>query len=180
MGGVDKGLLMLHGRPLIEHVLTAVAPQVGSIMISANRNQARYEAYGHTVLGDELADYQGPLAGVLTGLRQLPTRYLLTLPCDCPTIPLDLAARLTQALADSENRPAVAHDGQRLQSVFMLIPGTLLPNLEAYLRAGHRQVGRWLREQSAIEVDFSDCPEAFHNINQPQDISNTTDSKPTI
>ena len=86
MGGVDKGLVELAGRPMIEHVLDALRPQVGPLLINANRNLDRYSAYGHPLINDTLAGYLGPLAGVLSAMQRLVTGYLVTVPCDAPRL----------------------------------------------------------------------------------------------
>jgi molybdenum cofactor guanylyltransferase len=98
LGGVDKGLVPLHGRPLIEHVIDALRPQVGALLISANRNRDIYASYGYPVIADVMGDYDGPLAGMLSAMRAAGTAYILTTPCDAPSIPADLARRLAEAL----------------------------------------------------------------------------------
>ena len=101
MGGIDKGLQTFNGVPLALHTLQRLRPQVGSIMLSANRNVAAYETFGAPVWPDAttLGDYAGPLAGFITGLEQCDTPYLLTVPCDTPLFPADLVRRLADALA---------------------------------------------------------------------------------
>ena len=110
MGGQDKGLIPLAGRPLIAWVIAALAPQVGRILISANRNQAAYAAFGHPVIGDEaggteLTGFQGPLAGIAAAMTRMETPWLLTLPCDAPLAPTDLASRLAAALVHGPDGP---------------------------------------------------------------------------
>ncbi|MEW8394895.1 MAG: molybdenum cofactor guanylyltransferase MobA, partial [Candidatus Thiodiazotropha sp.] len=97
MGGEDKGLIELNGEPLIQHVITSIAPQVGQILINANRNQARYQAFGYPVIADSLLNYQGPLAGFIAALEAITTEDMLTLPCDGPPVPADMVERLYQA-----------------------------------------------------------------------------------
>jgi molybdenum cofactor guanylyltransferase len=169
MGGEDKGLLDVGGRALIEHVLDRVRPQVGAIMISANRNRAFYEGFGLPVLADPLEDYQGPLAGMLAGLDAVQTPFLLVLPCDGPLLNPTLVPRLYQALVESDAEIAVAHDGQRLQPVHVLLRSGLEPSLRAFLAEGQRKIDRWYATHRMVPVDFSDDPEQFGNINTPED-----------
>ncbi|MGC7405224.1 molybdenum cofactor guanylyltransferase MobA [Pandoraea pneumonica] len=108
MGGRDKGLQLYDGRPLAAHVLARLAPQVGTVLISANRNHATYAALGADVISDETQDFAGPLAGMLSGLRAAKTEYVLVVPCDSPLLPDDLAVRLTVGLLETtpSSRPA--------------------------------------------------------------------------
>jgi len=169
MGGRDKGLLELKGRPLIEYLLDAVSPQVGSIIINANRNQERYAAYDHPVVADTLENFQGPLAGFLCAMAAASTPYLLVLPCDSPFLPADYVSRMARTLLDQQAELAVAHDGKRLQPVYALLPRSLRPSLEAFLAAGDRKIDLWYAQHRMTPVDFSDCPELFRNINTPAD-----------
>ncbi len=171
MGGQDKGQLELHGRPLIEYVLDIIRPQVNTILINANRHQAEYARYGYMVVPDLLPGYQGPLAGFATGMRAAATPYIVTLPCDGPFSPPDLVKRLATALQKESADIAVAHDGDRLQPVYALIPVRLSANLEAFLAAGERKIDRWYAKHKMAEADFSDVAHTFRNINTPQDQS---------
>ncbi|MFT5722876.1 MAG: molybdopterin-guanine dinucleotide biosynthesis protein A [Motiliproteus sp.] len=170
MGGMDKGLLGLEQQPLIEHVLQRVQPQVGHILISANRNQSDYRRYGVPVLTDRLADYQGPLSGIAEGLRQVTTPWLLVVPCDSPQLPPDLAERLAQAVSLTSPLAAIAHDGRYLQPAFNLVHQSLLPSLDFYLEGGGRKLGHWLQQQQPAIVDFSDQPQSFINLNAPEQL----------
>ena len=134
MGGVDKGLQNFNGMPLALHTLLRLGPQVGEMMINANRNLAAYEAFGAPVWPDVLADYAGPLAGFLTGLERCETQYLVTVPCDTPLFPQDFVARLAQAMDEQQAEIAMAaareEDGQlRAQPVFCLMQVDLLESL---------------------------------------------------
>lgn len=169
MGGRDKGLLPFAGGELIGHVLARIAPQVGTVLISANRNLEVYEAYGYPVLADPLEDFQGPLAGFLAGLERMRTNYLLTLPCDGPNVLPDLAQRLARGLVEASADIAVAYDGRRLQPVYTLLHRRVLPGLHAALSAGERKIDRWFPDNAWVKVDFSDAPEQFDNINTPED-----------
>jgi molybdenum cofactor guanylyltransferase len=169
MAGRDKGLLTLGGMPLVQHVIEAVATQVGGIILSANRNVERYHAFGYPVVGDPLEGYQGPLAGFLAGLRLAPTPLLATLPCDGPRVAPDLVPRLRDALENSGAQIAVAHDGDRLQPVHALMRTGVRESLEAYLAAGERKTCRWLEQQHWVAVDFADEADSFLNVNTPED-----------
>lgn len=165
MGGEDKGLVELAGRAMIEHVLDAVRPQVDAVLINANRNRARYAALGHPVVADELADFQGPLAGMASGLAHCRTPLVLTLPCDGPLVPPDLVERLRRTLGDGD--AAVAHDGERLQPVHALLRISVLPSLRAFLAAGGRKIDRWYAALDVREADLSAQRELFINVNTP-------------
>ena len=167
MGGVDKGLLPLAGRPMIEHVLVALEPQVSSVWINANRNVERYGAYGHPVIKDTLDGYLGPLAGALSALQQLKTPYLLTVPCDAPLLATDLAARLHSACVANQADVAVATDGSRLHPVFLLLRAGVAPSLATYLAEGGRKVDTWFSRVRLAEVSFEDEPDTFVNVNEP-------------
>ena len=174
MGGEDKGLIPLAGRPLIAWVIAALQPQVGHILISANRNQAAYAEFGYPVIGDEaggadLSGFQGPLAGIAAAMTVAETPWLLTLPCDAPLPPADLTPRLAAALSAGGNDLAIAWDGERLQSVHALLARTLLPSLRDYLATGERRLDVWQARHRPAIADFSHCPEAFANLNSPPD-----------
>lgn len=168
--GVDKGLQSLRGRPLVQHVLERFAPQVGTVLISANRNPERYRDFGWPVVGDLFPDFAGPLAGLHAGLRATRTGYAATVPCDTPLLPADLVARLGAALAAAPGaRLAVARTASRTHPVFMLAERALLPALEAFLASGGRKVDAWYAPLGAVEVAFDD-ETTFRNINTPQEL----------
>ena len=169
LGGQDKGLMEFDRRPLIEHILDAITPQVKAVIINANRNQQIYADYGHPVISDDMADYQGPLAGFAAALAACDTEYIMTLPCDGPFVPADLVARLSNALTDNRAELAVAHDGQRMQPVYALIPRTLLSSLQEFLDAGDRKIDLWYALHNTALADFSDVVETFFNINTEDD-----------
>lgn len=168
MGGRDKGLVELAGRPLIEHVLEGLRPQVGRILINVNRNRERYAAYGESLVGDALDGFQGPLAGFAAAMQACATPWILTVPCDGPRVPPRLLERLGRALAEADAELAVAHDGQRLQPVYALLGVNLYPSLQAFLQAGDRKIDLWYARHRMATADFSDCQEVFRNINTPQ------------
>lgn len=170
MGGQDKGLLPLAGKALIAHVLERLTPQVKQVAINANRNQARYAEFGVPVFGDQLDDFQGPLAGMAAALEQADTELVVLLPCDSPLVPPDLVARLLRAMYEQQAEIAVAHDGRRMQPVWVLLRRELLPSLQQTLADGERKVDRWYAGHRTVTVDLSDCPPAFANANTPEEL----------
>jgi molybdopterin-guanine dinucleotide biosynthesis protein A len=173
MGGIDKGLQLYQGRPLVQHALQRLAPQVGALMINANRNLDAYATFGVPVWPDALADYPGPLAGLAAGLAHCPTPYLSSVPCDSPHFPTDLVARLAAALAADAAQIAVAaaveDSALRTQPLFCLLHTSLLPDLLAFLHSGQRKVGGWLATQRCVPVRFDEAA-AFFNANTLADL----------
>jgi molybdenum cofactor guanylyltransferase len=168
MGGVDKGLQLHQGQPLARHALDRLAPQVGPLMVNANRHLDAYAAMGVPVHADALADYPGPLAGLAAGLAHCSTRYLVSVPCDTPNFPLDLVPRLAEALVQDSADIAMAacsEEGElRTQPVFCLLGRQLLPSLMQFLQSGQRKVDRWTGLHRVVQVHFDD-PAAFTNAN---------------
>jgi molybdopterin-guanine dinucleotide biosynthesis protein A len=177
MGGLDKGLQNFNGTPLALHTLLRLQMQegglIGDLMLNANRNLSAYEAFGAPVWPDSLSDYAGPLAGFMTGLERCETPYLLTVPCDTPLFPLDLAQRLAAAFQDENIEIAMAaareDDGQvRTQPVFCLMRVALLESLVAFTQAGGRKIDRWTDQHRTAVVTFdqpTDDSRAFCNTN---------------
>ena len=173
MGGVDKGLQNFNGMPLALHTLLRLQPQVGEMMVNANRNLAAYESFGVPVWPDVLSDYAGPLAGFLTGLERCETPWLLTVPCDTPLFPHDLVTRLAQAADKDGAEIAMAaareEDGQlRAQPVFCLLRIDLLESLVRFTHGGGRKIDAWTAQHKTVLVPFDapgDDPRAFFNAN---------------
>lgn len=175
MGGVDKGLQNFNGVPLALHTLLRLSPQVGGVMINANRNLAAYESFGVPVWPDStgLGEYAGPLAGFMTGLERCETPYLLTVPCDTPLFPHDLVARLADAFEEHSADFAVAsapeEDGQlRPQPVFCLMGTHLLESLVSFTQSGGRKIDAWTALHKVVHVPFDlpgDDGQAFINAN---------------
>ncbi len=165
MGGQDKGLVEFDGRPLVAHVIDAIAPQAGRLLINANRNPEVYGRFGHPVIADDIEGYQGPLAGILTAMKRADSPFLLVVPCDAPRLPDNLAEKLLAGLEQQAAEIAVAHDGKRLQPVHALLSTTLADDLEAFLAAGERKIDRWYGRHAMAVVDFSGQPETFVNVN---------------
>jgi molybdenum cofactor guanylyltransferase len=169
MGGEDKGLIELNGRPLIDYIIDGLRPQVSHILINANRNLVRYRDFGYPVVEDILGDYLGPLAGMATGMQAAATPLLLTVPCDSPFIPAHLCETLYRALTEANAGICAAYDGTRLQQVYALLRCSLLPDLLAYLGEGGRRVDAWYERHQLVLADFSDSAEVFLNLNTPED-----------
>lgn len=167
MGGQDKGWLMLDGRPLVEHALSRLAPQVGGLVVSANRHLERYRGLGVPIVTDPLPDYPGPLAGALGAMRLVATPWVLLAPVDMPWLPLETCERLARARGEADI--AVAHDGERLQPLVALIRTSLRDDLAAWLAGGGGKVVHWYARHRWCEVDFSDLGPRFANLNTPQD-----------
>ena len=171
MGGGDKGLVELRGKPLIEHALAALSPQVNAVIINANRNRDRYVVYGHPVIADGRQGFQGPLAGMLSCLQAAETEFMVSVPCDSPMLPDDLVARLFRQLGDEQAEISVAHNGDRLQPVFTLMSTSLAPSMQAFLDGGGRKIDKWFARHKLAVTDFSDKPDSFRNINKPAELA---------
>lgn len=173
MGHVDKGLQQFRGAPMVLHVIMRLSPQVGAMMINANQNLGPYEGFGLPVWPDQLSGFEGPLAGVQTGLAQCETEYMVTAPCDSPFLPADLVARLGAALLEhgADLAVAVTGEGETKQPhpVFCLMKSVLLPHLSDYLQSGGRKIDTWHRSLNMVEVRFED-ESAFRNINTIEEL----------
>jgi molybdenum cofactor guanylyltransferase len=169
MGGVDKGLQNYRGLPLAMHALLRLSPQVGQVMINANRNLGAYESFGVPVWPDALPDFSGPLAGFLSGLDHCETPYLVTVPCDTPLFPTDLVARLSSALQAQGAEIAMARTGAQVQPVFTLMKTSLLESLVRFTEGGGRKIDRWTAQHHTVEVDFDD-ESAFANANTQDEL----------
>ena len=173
MGGVDKGLQNHRGVPLALHALLRLQPQVGEVMINANRNLGAYESMGVPVWPDVQADFPGPLAGVLVGLERCETPYLVTVPCDTPNFPLDLVERLAESLGrdNAEIAMAATREGDRLmpQPVFSMLRAELMESLVRFMQAGERKIDRWTASHRCVMVTFDDAA-AFDNANTIEEL----------
>ncbi len=170
MGGHDKGLLPINNRAMIEYVIEKLSPQVDDILINANRNLERYSQFGHKVITDQITGYAGPLAGMAAAIQACESEYILSTPCDGPWVPADLASRLFTRLEREGANLSTAHDGERLQPVFILMHRKLLPSILSYLASGERRLGYWVKQQKPALTDFSDQPELFFNVNSPAEL----------
>ena len=170
MGGQDKGLIVLNGQALVTHVIQRIAPQVDEILISANRNLPNYQALGYPVLRDASPDLQGPLAGLLSGLRAARYEWVLSVPCDTPQLPQDLVCQLFAPLLADAADISVAQTGERRHPVVMLCRRDLAADLQTSLDRGIRSVHAWQAQHRTLAVLFSDAA-AFTNLNQPDDLN---------
>ncbi|MGO3131531.1 MAG: molybdenum cofactor guanylyltransferase MobA [Alcaligenes sp.] len=170
-GQVDKGLLLLQGQPLVQHLVRRLRPQVGTMLISANRNPEQYVLWGRVVPDAvELDGYLGPLAGLASVLDQVTTPWVLSCPVDLPFVPADLGKRLIKAVKEQGAVAAYAQ-AERSHPLCLLLRTDQAANLKEYLLSGERRVMSWLQSIGAVEVDFRDAPDhAFFNINTPQDL----------
>ena len=170
MNGVDKGLVLLQNKPLVQHVIARLKPQVDEILINANREIANYQSFGYPVLQDVTDDFLGPLAGFSLGLQHAKHDYVLTVPCDSPLLPLDLAERLLNGMTAAFADIAVASSDGDTHPVFCLMKKSVLPSLTAFLEQGERKVSAWQKSQKYVEVDFSDNSDGFINLNTFDDL----------
>lgn len=171
MGGVDKGLQSLRGRPMIAAVLERLAPQVDEVLINANQNLEAYARFGYRVVADEVGGFAGPLAGLASGMKAASQPLVVTVPCDSPFLPNDLVPRLRAALDARSADLAVARTGAQPHPVFALARRSLLANLESFLAAGGRKIDAWYAPLAVVEVAFDDEAEAFSNINTRDELA---------
>jgi molybdopterin-guanine dinucleotide biosynthesis protein A len=175
MGGIDKGLIPFHGKPLIESSISRLKPQVSTILINANRSITKYSHYGYPVLMDETPDFSGPLAGFSVGLKHCKTPYLLTSPCDSPLLPTNLAQKMAAELEGHDLELVFAsskeNDGKIWsQPVFCLMKSDLQGSLDAFLNKGDLKIDRWFKELRSGTVVFKN-PQAFANVNTPEELA---------
>jgi molybdenum cofactor guanylyltransferase len=170
---VDKGLQAFRGEPMVAHVLRRLAPQVATLAVNANQNLDDYRRFGLPLWPDQMQEFPGPLAGLQTGLRHCETAYMVTAPCDSPFLPMDLVARLSDALQAENADVAYAETGEdsfrQSHPVFCLLKTSLLPSLDAYLQSGGRKMGAWLGSLHAVKVHFTN-ETAFQNINTLEEL----------
>jgi molybdopterin-guanine dinucleotide biosynthesis protein A len=171
MGGADKGLVELAGRPMVAHVIDRLAPQVDEILINANRNAERYAAFGHRVIADAIEGYAGPLAGLERGLAEAAHDLVVTAPCDSPFLPMVLVQRLHDSMAAAGADLAVARTGDQPHPVFCLCRRSLHAHLRAYLGSGGRKIDAWYATLRSIDVAFDDQAQAFSNINTREELA---------
>ncbi len=174
MGGVDKGLVMLDGAPLIGRVLARFAPQVGDVIVNANQNLDRYRTFGWPVVPDAVGGFAGPLAGLHAGMTMAARPLACTVPCDSPFLPLDLVRRLVAALDREHAQLAVARTFDQPHPVFALVRRDLLPHLTAFLKGGGRKIDAWYETLAVVLVAFDDVAHAFANINTRDELAAAT------
>lgn len=169
MGGVDKGLQPLRGKPMVAWVIERLEPQVGAILVNANQNADVYTKFGKTIVADRMEGFVGPLAGLHSGLSACSTALLVSVPCDAPFLPLALVERLHDGLETPGVELAVARAGGRLQPVFALMKRSVLTSVEDFLSGGGRSVSDWLASLPMATVEFDDA-QAFANINTLEEL----------
>lgn len=170
MDSRDKGLVELQGRPMAQHAIERLQPQVDALIVNANRNVDAYAGFGYPVVGDEVSGFAGPLAGLHAGMRKCTTRLIVTVPCDSPFLPHTLVSSLHEALERQNAEIAVASTSGQLQPVFALYKTALLPSLEKFLTEGGRKIDKWYEAHHTIAVEFED-ENAFANINTIAELS---------
>lgn len=171
MGGVDKALVTLAGRPLIAHVLDRLEPQVERVMISANGEAARFAGFGCPVIAD--AAPQGPLSGVLSALTSavaMGASHVVSTPVDTPFLPGDLVPQLLLAAEGSPQGLAIASDATGDHPATGIWPVALAPALAEFLALGEARVTRFTAAHGAARAVFPD-PRAFLNLNTPEDLA---------
>ena len=174
MGGIDKGLVPFMGKPLIEHAVTRLTPQVATILINANRNHDHYAQYGHAVIADHHPDFAGPLAGFAAGLEHCNTEYLLSVPCDSPVFPLNLSEQMLEAMINTQSDVVYASSADPsgviwTQPVFCLMRRGVKQSLQDFLGHEGRKIDRWFETLPSSTVIFSDAA-AFANTNTPEEL----------
>jgi molybdopterin-guanine dinucleotide biosynthesis protein A len=181
MGGGDKGLLELAGRPMLNHVVCRLRPQVGAMVVNANGDPARFAPLGLPVVPDTIGGYVGPLAGVLAGMRwsvaNAPTaRWIVTAPGDAPLLPSDLVGRMIEAVEGRPGAIALAQSHGELHPVIGLWPVALAQDLEEQLGNGVRKVLHWTDQHGTVAVAFPPARvcgldiDPFFNANTPQEL----------
>ena len=170
MQGQDKGLLILNNEAMIGLILRQLGTQCENILINANRNLAEYRQYGYTVVPDQHPDFQGPLAGMYSGLSHTMTDWMITVPCDGPILAANYCQKMMDAATESANKIAVAWFRDRIQPVYALLHRSLADNLAGCLQSGERKIDRWYQRHDFCRVDFSDNPDMFENINTPDQL----------
>ncbi len=165
MNKQDKGLIIYHNKPMAAYAVEAMSKVADTVFINANRNQQEYAQFGYKVIADQTDTFDGPLAGVLSGMLNAKTNIVCVMPCDSPLIKAEHLQRLLTTLTENKVDIAVAFDGERMHPVFLALKIALKDSLEKYLSAGHRKIDIWLQQHQLIKVDFSQNAEVFLNIN---------------
>ena len=169
MEGLDKGLIKLANKPLIEYVINTIQQQVDQILISANRSIDQYHQFGFPVISDDKNEFNGPLSGICEALKRCNSKYLLVLPCDCPFIEADIIEKLYRSAEENNSDVVLIHDGQFLQPLFSLISKNSLASLEACIEAKNFKAKQWMTDQRHSIVE-DNRPNIFFNINNSSDL----------
>lgn len=170
MGGVDKGLISFLGKPMLSHVIERITPQVDEILVNANREISQYQSFGLPVLQDEIEGFAGPLSGLHVGMKHAKSEFILSVPCDSPFLPSNLATQLMTALQKRRAEIAIAKTGDQTHPVFCLCRTDLASDLEKFLVDGGRKVEDWQKKHHLTMASFDDQPIAFSNVNTMLDL----------
>ncbi|MDM3871887.1 molybdenum cofactor guanylyltransferase MobA [Porticoccus sp. W117] len=168
MGGCDKGLLTVNGKPLVRYAADNLRPHVSTILVNANSGHEDYQKLGFAVVDDGEYAHRGPLAGILAGVRAATTPYIAISACDQLALPAEVYPQLLDAAQNNDNGLAVARDSERLHPTCAVVATGAAPSLESHLQQNQLRVGLWFQQQGATEVCFAGVD--FHNINTPEDI----------
>ena len=174
MGGGDKALRLLAGRPLLDHAIARIGPQVAALVINANGDPSRFAPWGLDIIADPIPEHPGPLAGILAGLRWAERRGatdIVSIPTDTPFLPTDLVARLQAARESADTPLACAASRGWTHPVIGLWPTALAPSLEAALRAGTRKIDHWTARHGIAHAEFDGDPDPFFNANTPDELA---------
>jgi molybdopterin-guanine dinucleotide biosynthesis protein A len=167
-GGLDKGLVEFRGRPLVAWTLDALRPQVGEVVISANRNLEAYAALGVRIVSDDAGGgHPGPFAGLVRLLEAVDSDWLLCVPCDAVRLPSDLAVHLQACARDHAAEIVALHDGAELHPLFCLVRTTLAADARACFEAGERSPREWFRRHAFALLQGP----APLNLNTPEDLA---------
>lgn len=169
MGLHDKGLQRLNGKPLYQHVIDKIKPQVNHIIINSNQHHDQYQRLGYPVIADQLPGFLGPLAGIYSGLITSSTDWNISVSCDTPFLPDNLVFRLYQKI--SQQSAAYVFDGQRIHPTLLLIHRRLANDIRQFLAQGERKLQSFLAKINAVKVDFSDTRLSFININTLEELA---------
>ena len=169
MNNKDKGLINLKGKPFVERLIEIIKPHTSNIIINANRNISEYEKYGYPVIRDEMEDFQGPLSGIYSMLKSSSSKYLFTLPCDCPNFKWEVIELFMKNVTSKELY--IAHNHDRSQPVFMLISKSKLNSLKDFLENGERKIDSWYQRNDHEYIYFEKERHFFDNINTLEQLS---------
>ncbi len=164
MGGLDKGLVLFDNKPMVEYSLAVLTPYVERSLISANRNQVKYQNYA-SVISDELPDFQGPLSGILSTLKQVKTPFAIILPCDMPYLNNQVIKLLIKQFKQQQSDICIVDDTQRVQPIVMALKTSLKDDLAKFLEGGGRKLRTWQARHKldTVKITHSNW---FTNINK--------------
>ncbi|MFK8258863.1 molybdenum cofactor guanylyltransferase MobA [Erwinia sp. AnSW2-5] len=168
MGGDDKGLILWQSKPLYQHVLQRLQPQVTTVWINANRNIEVYQQSGLPVISDTIADFPGPLAGMQAALQQTKTEWVVFTSCDTPLLPGNLVQHLWQHKGEAS--AVWARTEERDHPTQALLHRSIAGSLQRYLAGGDRKLMLFLQQAGGHSVLFDQSEAAFRNFNHPEDL----------